>query len=249
MPTPRVVLILLAAVTVAGVLTAADSTNSRSASQKALKRFNPLIGNWRGVGQPRRGSARGAWSEKAEWTWEFDKKKNSVGVRYKSTGTKLLADGIFGYDPGSKQFTLTATFADKTRRRYTGRADAAGTLILESEPDKKNLVYRLTIRQLNPKRTLVLHERRQARSKFFTRVAGIGYTRSGTRLAAANTGPLCIVTEGRGTSKVTYKGKTYWVCCSGCRDAFLEDPEGILAEAKKREAERKRKKAKTNGSS
>jgi YHS domain-containing protein len=246
---PRAVLVVLAAVTAVGVLTAADATDTRSASQKALKRFNPLIGKWRGVGQPRRGSATGAWSEKSEWTWEFDKKKNSVAVRYKSAGTKLLADGIFGYDPGTRRFTLQATFADKTRRRYTGRADATGTLILESTPDKKNQVYRLTIRQLNSKRTLVLHERRRTRSTFYTRVAGIGYTRSGTRLAAANTGPLCIVTEGRGTSKVSYKGKTYWVCCSGCRDAFLEDPEGILAEAKKREVQRKRKKAKTNGSS
>jgi YHS domain-containing protein len=88
---------------------------------------------------------------------------------------------------------------------------------------------------------LMLHERRRQGSTFYSRVAGIGFTRSGTRLATANIGPLCIVTEGKGTSKVTYKGKTYWVCCSGCRDAFLDDPEGVLADARERAAAKKKK--------
>jgi YHS domain-containing protein len=51
---------------------------------------------------------------------------------------------------------------------------------------------------------------------------------------------VCIVTEGRGTIAVSNKGKTYHVCCSGCRDLFNESPEAILAEA----AERQKAKAK-----
>ena len=42
------------------------------------------------------------------------------------------------------------------------------------------------------------------------------------------------------TIAVSYKGKTYYVCCSGCRDLFNENPEAILAEA----AERQRVKGK-----
>ena len=57
----------------------------------------------------------------------------------------------------------------------------------------------------------------------------------------------CIVTEGKGTSKVSYKGKTYWVCCSGCRDAFLDDPEGVLADARQRANERKKQAKKASG--
>ena len=30
-----------------------------------------------------------------------------------------------------------------------------------------------------------------------------------------------------------YKGKTYYVCCSGCRDAFNENPEKFLKALKK----------------
>ncbi|MBS0201628.1 MAG: YHS domain-containing protein [Planctomycetes bacterium] len=36
-----------------------------------------------------------------------------------------------------------------------------------------------------------------------------------------------------------YKGKTYYVCCTGCRDAFNDDPEGILAAYEKKKTESK----------
>ena len=36
---------------------------------------------------------------------------------------------------------------------------------------------------------------------------------------------------GLGTIKVMYKGKVYWVCCTGCRDEFKADPEKYLKEA------------------
>ena len=137
-------------------------------AKEALKRFNPLIGGWRGVGQPRRGSASGAWSEKSNWTWQFTNGKPASGnkpapvtIRYKSSGSKLIVDGLFGYDTTTGLYTLRATMADKTKRIYNGRPGAKGALVLESQPDKKGLVHRLTIRSLNEKRTLLLHERRR----------------------------------------------------------------------------------------
>ena len=30
--------------------------------------------------------------------------------------------------------------------------------------------------------------------------------------------------------KTVYKGKTYYVCCGGCRDAFKDDPETYIKE-------------------
>jgi len=221
-------------------LLAADKPagNSRKTVQRELEKFNDLIGGWRGVGQPKRGSARGAWSERAEWTWEF--KKGSVGIRYQTKGGKLVTSALLGYDRKTRRYTLDATFADKTRRQYAGKFDSSGWLVLESNKDAADHVYRMTIRRLNPKRTLVLHERRRAKSTFYTRVAGIGYTRAGTRLAASDvSGPVCIVSGGTGTSRVTYKGKSYWVCCSGCRDAFNDDPEYFLAEARDRAKKKK----------
>jgi YHS domain-containing protein len=35
---------------------------------------------------------------------------------------------------------------------------------------------------------------------------------------------------------VTYKGQTYYVCCTGCRDAFNETPEKYIKEFLERKA-------------
>ena len=68
----------------------------------------------------------------------------------------------------------------------------------------------------------------------------MAYQRAGTRLEAGTSrGPECIVTGGEGTMTVMHAGKTYYVCCTGCRDAFLADPEGILKEAAERTAKEK----------
>ena len=63
----------------------------------------------------------------------------------------------------------------------------------------------------------------------------VGYTREGAKLASSDqTGPECVVSGGVGTIKVSYKGETYFVCCTGCRDAFNDDPETFLTEYKAR---------------
>jgi hypothetical protein len=41
---------------------------------------------------------------------------------------------------------------------------------------------------------------------------------------------VCIVSGGLGKITVSYKGKTYYVCCSGCRDAFSDQPEKYVKE-------------------
>ncbi len=215
------------------------ANGTKPISKDALAEFNSLIGGWRGVGQPKRGSAKGAWREKAGWVWDF--KKNSVAIQYKIENGKVLESGCLTYDPQHKVYIFQGKFADKSERHYSGQL-SKNKLVLESKPDKKNDVYRMTITRLNDKRTLVLHEKRRASQSYYTRVAEVGYTRIGTSLAVSDaTGPECIVTGGTANSSIVYKGITYYVCCSGCRDAFVDDPEGILAEAKKRAAETRKK--------
>ncbi len=213
------------------------SQDSRSVQLTALEEFNSLIGGWRGVAQPQRGSNKGAWSETAEWVWEVS--KTSAAVRYTVKEGKQLVSGRFTYDPEKEQFTLDGVFDDKSERRYVGRF-AGNKLTLDTEPDESGATHQMVVTRLNEKRTLVLYQTRLANQKQFARVAEVGYTREGTKLAEEGVdGPECVVTGGKGTTKLEYKGKTYWVCCTGCRDAFLDDPEGIIADA----AERAKKKA------
>jgi YHS domain-containing protein/flagellar hook assembly protein FlgD len=228
------------------VCTAAEETKSspnaetRQQSQQALERFNSLIGGWRGVGQPRRNSSSDAWSETAEWVWDIKKDKSSVGIRYQVKNGKLLETALLTYDSPAKQYALDAKFTDKTERRYTGKL-ADGKLTLDSSKDDDGNVHQVVVTLLNDKRTLVLFQTKKADQKLFNRVAEVGYTRDGTRLAVEGAdGPECIVTGGKGTSTVVYKGKTYYFCCSGCRDAFNDDPDGIIAEAAAKAAKKKK---------
>ena len=41
---------------------------------KGLAEISFLVGHWKGVAQPKRGSNSGAWSEKAHAAWHFDQK-------------------------------------------------------------------------------------------------------------------------------------------------------------------------------
>ncbi len=211
------------------------------ARKTALGEFNSLIGKWRGVGQPRRGSNQGAWQEQAEWAWNFQGGEPSVQVK---VNDGKLADSLqLTYDSVAKDYVGTLmTPEGQIEKNYRGRLEKDGKLVLSATVGDE--VKQITITRLNEKRTLVLFEKRSSSQASFNRVAEVGYTREGTRLATSSTsGPECIVTGGAGTIEVKYKGQTYYVCCSGCRQAFDDDPEGVIAEAavrRKREMDKAR---------
>ena len=100
---------------------------------------------------------------------------------------------------------------------------------------------RVSITPLHDTRLLVLLEAEDPELHTFSRLGEVGYTREGVAFATGESYPLCVVTEGRGTIQVKYKGKTYWVCCTGCRDTFKDDPESVLAEAAARQKAKAKK--------
>ena len=87
-------------------------------------------------------------------------------------------------------------------------------------------------------RMTMLVEQRLGKS-FYGRLAEIGCTRQGSGFGKGQAFPECIVSGGRGTIQVTFEGKDYYVCCSGCKDFFDDDPEQALAEYRQRLAEKK----------
>jgi YHS domain-containing protein len=228
-------LALCAAVTIsAATLLAAPPQSDRStkSAKEALSQFNSLIGGWRGTAQPRRGSAAGSWRESAEWVWDFS--QSTPAIRYVVTDGKLLKSVRITFDDKANVFRATADLPGGSTRAYAGQFKD-DRLVLDSPPDAKNEIQRLTVTRLNDKRTIVLFEKKRATSRGLSRVVEVGYTREGTRLAVeGGDGPECVVTGGKGTIPITYKGQTYYVCCSGCKQAFNENPEKILAEYRQR---------------
>ncbi len=207
----------------------------RRADQEALKAYAPLVGSWRGVGQVERGRARGFWRESAEWAWKLT--SDSAGLEITVKTGKYLKAGVLRPGKAHGKFTFEATLADGTSRTFTGKAvgDRKRLVLTADAKGPAGGVRRVSIDPLHDTRVLVLLEAQVPERQTFSRLGEVGYTREGVVIAAGDGYPLCIVTEGRGTMQVSYKGKTYWVCCTGCRDLFKEHPERILAEAAARE--------------
>lgn len=221
-----------------------------AADKTALSKLQTYVGEWKGVGQLRRGSNQAAWTETAEWRWDFAESRASLF--FSSPQGKYYTDARLR--PGDKagSFELIATRPNgKTRDRFTGRVVSDQLVLTAAEDDPPrgdDFPARITIRLVaDGDRLITLFERRSAGSQRYTRLAEVGATRQGSSFGQGGTGqPECVVTGGLGTIKVEHEGQTYYVCCTGCRDLFNDDPEGVLAEYRERKAkEREKKKAKS----
>jgi YHS domain-containing protein len=217
------------------LLLAADGPQpGRRADQAALKPFAGLVGEWRGTGQPQRGSARGAWTETGGWAWKLT--PDSAALELTVAKGKLLRSATLRPGKAPHEFVLDAVLADDSKRSFAGTYSEKKPLVLSAEGPSTDGPRRVVLTPLHDTRFLLLFEGKADEGSGFRRLAEVGYTRQGVAFAASGeSGPLCIVTEGRGTTQVSYKGKTYWVCCSGCKDLFNENPEAVLAEAVERQ--------------
>ena len=75
---------------------------------------------------------------------------------------------------------------------------------------------------------------------FFAKKWSVGATKEGKAFAVGTGKPECIVSGGTGTSAVSYMGKTYYVCCSGCRDEFNATPAKYVTEYEAKLAKKKK---------
>jgi hypothetical protein len=94
---------------------------------------------------------------------------------------------------------------------------------------------------------LMLYERALPASGQFTRLAEVGFTRKGSGFGQGASYRECVVTGGLGTISVEHQGQTWYVCCTGCRDLFADDPAGVLADYRQRKADEKGAKEKDRG--
>lgn len=200
----------------------------------ALQPFNRFVGSWKATGTPdgtREERAAGFWQETIAWEWQF--KKDDVALVATVEKGKHFTRLEVRYRPDRKQYELTATAPDRSTRTYAGTL-AAGkgkeqVLTLDRTGDPAE-AERLVFTLLHQNRYLYRFETKPAGTAAFARKYQVGATKEGEPFADAATGPECVVTGGFGKIRVTYKGQTYYVCCTGCRDAFQEDPEKYVKE-------------------
>ena len=218
------------------------------APKEALQPFNVLVGSWRGSGAPdgtKDERLAGAWDETVAWEWKFKDKDAWLEVTF--TKGKYFTKGELRYTPDkdakepAPRFTLTLTGTDKSTSTYVGGlSDKDKVLTLTRTDGPASEEQRLVFSLLHHNRHLYRSETRPANTTVaFTRKYQVGATKEGVAFADVPKGPECIVSGGLGTTKVSYKGKDYFVCCSGCRDEFRSDPEKYIKEAEAKAKEKK----------
>jgi hypothetical protein len=213
-----------------------DQPAKANSAKEALQPFNVLVGSWKGTGTPegtREEKSSGTWSETITWGWQF--KDNDCWLTASFEKGKYFTKGELRYTPEKDQprFTLTLTAPDKSASVFSGTLkDKVLTLERTDGNAPTSDTQRLVITMLHFNRYLYRVETRPAGTNVaFTKQYQVGATKEGVPFAEVPKGPECIVSGGLGTIKVTYKGIEYWVCCTGCRDAFKDDPEKYIKEA------------------
>lgn len=234
---------MLGSILLAMVAVGDAATSEQISSDKAaLAPLQAYVGSWRGVGQPRRGSNQGAWTEKSEWLWNFADGRAALVLE--AADGKYFASGKLLPGKGEGTFELTLRRRDTSEEsQFFGRIDKNGQLVLLSKSDAApDEPARITIRLVaDDDRMLVLYEKRLPGDDRFARLAEVGYTRRDASFAKGSGEPECVVTGGLGTIEVSYQGKKYFVCCTGCRDLFNDDAEGVLADYRDRKAAEREK--------
>jgi hypothetical protein len=210
--------------------TQAKAEPPKKSAKEALQVFHDLIGSWKGTGTPqgtKEERDRGFWQEVITWQWRFKDKDAWLradldkGKHYTRFELRYLAD--------KDAFELKATTTGNQTQTFTG-AFAGKKLTVERADDKAKQAQRLVFSLLHFNRHLYQYEVKPLDGGTFARAYQVGATKQGVAFASQDKGPECIVSGGLGTIQVAHKGKTYYVCCTGCRDAFREDPEKYIKE-------------------
>src|SRR5262245_34512379 len=201
----------------------------------ALQALNDFIGDWKGTGAPDkpRPDPKESWTETIAWSWRF--KGSDVWLRLDVKGGKHLTSGEVRYDAARKAYQLTAVDVQKRSLTFDGKLDDKGYLTFDRVESSTGEAQQLVMNSAGDGvRFVYRYASRPKGRTVFTKVYQVAATKEGESLAASGKKNECAVTGGTGTIAVIYMGETFYVCCSGCRDAFNEEPAKYVAAYKEK---------------
>ena len=207
--------------------------------KKALKPLQVLVGQWHGSAQKLAGGTKGY--EEFNWVWDVRTDKAQPALTMKSDDSPYLKSARLTYLLDEEQYQLTIIDKEGNRRELRGTfseepSDKPGEdkkqtpqrtykLLLTETGDAKDR-WQIVMNQQENNRYLL--ELSRLRGKNFVRFDTVASQREGTSFALNDSDykdRTCVISQGLGTIQVSHKGKSYWVCCSGCKAAFEEDPD------------------------
>lgn len=198
------------------VVASAPCAEKSNDSKDALKALNEFIGQWKGNGESKSGKSD-LWKESAEWGWEL--KGTEPALKLKITGGKAMSEGTLYYLADKKKYQLTAKTGDTSSQVFLGEIKAKKLVLVHSHPETKDQTT-IEMSTNNEGARFVYNISVQKGGKGIARTTmQVAFTKEGTSFAGGKKAE-CIITGGLGTIAVSYNNKTYYVCCSGCRDEF-----------------------------
>ncbi len=221
-----------------------DETDPTDAIIAALRPLQVLLGEWRGL------TARTFDGFKAidqpSWVWDLTTDPAQPALVMTSEDSPYFRHLRLTYFPQEKVYFLSMRDPEGNVRTFRGTftqppRDVPGDdrkpqrtfklQLSEVGEGPRGERWQLVFNQQENNRCLIEISRARG-SGTFRRMDTVALQRQGTSFALSDTDygeKTCVISQGLGTIAVSYKGRTYWVCCTGCKAAFEEDPERWIA--------------------
>jgi hypothetical protein len=207
---------------------AADRDEPTSAKE-ALQALNDFIGEWHGTGGPPKGvAATGVWKETLRWTWRF--KGDDAWLTLDVPNGKHYRGGELRWLPDRKRYELVLTDTAGKRRVFTGELKDDILTLERTDPVTKETQQIKINTAAEGIRLILLFSHRPEGRTLYVKDYQVACNKAGESLGRAEKKVKCVVSGGLGTIPVSYGGRTYYVCCTGCRGAFLENPQKYIKE-------------------
>jgi len=208
-----------------------DTKKDQEAAKKALAEVGDFVGQWNASGEIADGK-KAIFKEVLEIGWKFSKEGDAWMTLTVKDG-KFLVSGDLKYLVDKKQYQLTAKDKAGKELVYVGTL-AKGKLVLEAKDATSGDVNKLLINTLADGARMMVQADVQTKGKgLASTVFKTSATKEGESFAGGGKKNICCVTGGLGSIAVSYNGKPYYVCCSGCRDEFNANPKKIVEEFEK----------------
>tara|TARA_R110002072_G_scaffold302999_1_gene491015 strand:- start:43546 stop:44520 length:975 start_codon:yes stop_codon:yes gene_type:complete len=216
----------------------------------ALKPVQIMLGKWQGLVK------NAAKSEVHDWVWDLKSDPVFPALVLSIPDGEFFSSARLTYDPRIEKFLMTTINGEGVKRSFTGKyvdppkdvpSEDGKTVertfqleLTEDEGPGAGPRFQYVFKQQHNNRYLVDVNRARGKA-VFRQFDVIGSQRDGVSFAKADDDygdKTCVISGGLGTSTVTYKGKTYYVCCSGCKAAFEDEPERWIARLEAQKAEK-----------
>lgn len=228
--------------------TAADT--KRRELLEVMKPVQIMLGSWKGTTQKEVGDFKAL--DEPEWVWDFKTNRDQPAMVMVSENSPYFRSMRLTYLPEEKTFELTATDPEGKVREFSGNFSRP-VEEFQGDDQKMHVKYQLQLQQTNgtsARDTWQVTFNQQENHRYlvelarksganFIRFDTIATQRQGTSFAKSDLGygdRECIISGGLGTIQVSYQGKNFWVCCTGCKAAFDEDPKTWIAEYQAKKA-------------